>query len=120
MSNCPLIAPNINKVYSQSGRYIVCKGTKKDRKYQDFRPINLEIHVAAITLGPHREVHPDGCAALLQNQLIKVQLLPVRDVQQDAGIAYRLFLPSAVDIYCAPRQQSTSGPEQMRITSDTL
>ncbi len=55
-SNCPLIAPNINKVYSQSGRYIVCKGTKKDRKYQDFRPINLEIHVAAVALGPHRHI----------------------------------------------------------------
>ena len=87
----------------------MCKGTKKDRKYQDFRPINLEIHVAAVTLGSHREVYPDSGAALLQNQFVEVHLLTVRDVQQDTGIAYRLFLPRTVDIYCAPRQMVRVG-----------
>jgi hypothetical protein len=37
-------------------------------------------------------VYPDGRSALLEDELIEVQLLPVGDVQQDAGIAYRLLL----------------------------
>ena len=66
--------------------------------------MRLEIYVPSVTFRPYREVHPDGRAALLEDELIEVQLLPVRDVQQDAGIAYRLFLPRTVDIYCATRQ----------------
>ena len=62
------------------------------------------MHISAVALGPHREVHPDGRAALLEDELVEVQFLAVGDVQQDTGIAYRLLLPRTVDIYCAPRQ----------------
>ena len=62
------------------------------------------MHISAVALGSHGEVYPDGGAALLQNQFVEVHLLTIRDVQQDAGIAYRLFLPSAVDIHRTPRQ----------------
>ena len=66
--------------------------------------MRLEIYVPSVTLGPYREVHPDGRAALLEDELVEVQLLPVRDVQQDAGIAYRLLLPRTVDIHRTARQ----------------
>ena len=69
----------------------------------------LEVHVSPVTFRSHGEVHPDGGAALLQNQLIEVELLPVGDVQQDAGIAYGLFLTHAVDIHRAPRQMVRVG-----------
>ena len=49
-------------------------------------------------------MYPDGRTSLLQDQLVEILLLPVRDVQQDAGIAYRLFLPRTVDIHCTARQ----------------
>jgi hypothetical protein len=44
-------------------------------------------------------MNPDGGSALLEDQLIEVQLLTIRDIQQDAGIAYRLFFTRTVDIY---------------------
>ena len=62
------------------------------------------MHVAAVALGPHREVHPDGRAALLEDELVEVHLFTIRDVQQDAGIAYGLFLTHAVDIHRTTRQ----------------
>ena len=62
------------------------------------------MHISAVALGPHREVYPDGRAALLEDELIEVQLLPVRDVQQDTGIAYRLLLTRAVDVHRTTRQ----------------
>ena len=58
------------------------------------------MHISAVALGPYREVHPDGRAALLEDELVEVHLLTIRDVQQDAGIAYGLFLTHAVDIHC--------------------
>ncbi len=70
---------------------------------------SLEIHVPAVALGPYGEVNPDGGAALLQNQLIKVKLLTIRDIQQDTGIAYGLFFTRAVDIYRATRQMVRVG-----------
>ena len=62
------------------------------------------MHISAVALGSHGEVYPDGGAALLEDQLIEVQFLTVRDVQQDAGIAYGLFLTHAVDIHRTTRQ----------------
>ena len=41
------------------------------------------MHISAVALGPHHEVHPDGRTTLLEDELIEVQLLPIRDVQQD-------------------------------------
>ena len=58
------------------------------------------MHISAVALGPYREVHPDGRAALLEDELVEVQFFAVGDVQQDAGIAYGLFLTHAVDIHC--------------------
>ena len=49
-------------------------------------------------------MYPDGRAALLEDELVKVQLLTVRDVQQDAGIAYGLLFSCAVDIHRTTRQ----------------
>jgi len=62
------------------------------------------MHISAVALGSHGEVYPDGGAALLQNQFVEVHLFTIRDVQQDAGIAYRLFLTHAVDIHRTTRQ----------------
>jgi hypothetical protein len=45
--------------------------------------VSLEVNIAAVAFGPHGEVHPDGRAALLEDEFIEVQLLPIRDVQQD-------------------------------------
>lgn len=39
------------------------------------------MHISAVTLGPYREVNPDGRAALLEDELVKVQLLTIRDIQ---------------------------------------
>ena len=58
------------------------------------------MHISAVALGPYREVHPDGRAALLEDELVEVHLLTIRDVQQDTGIAYRLLLTGAVGVYC--------------------
>ena len=49
-------------------------------------------------------MYPDGRTSLLQDQLVEILLLPVGDVQQDAGIAYRLSLPRTVDVHCTARQ----------------
>ena len=62
------------------------------------------MYISAVALGPHREVYPDGRTTLLEDELVEVQFLTVRDVQQDAGIAYRLLLPRAVDIHRTARQ----------------
>ena len=62
------------------------------------------MHISAVALGPYREVHPDGRAALLEDELVEVHLLTIRDVQQDTGIAYGLLLPRAVDIHRTTRQ----------------
>ena len=62
------------------------------------------MHVAAVASRAHGEVYPDGRAALLEDELVEVLLLAVRDVQQDAGIAYRLLLPHTVDVYRTARQ----------------
>ena len=67
------------------------------------------MHISAVALGPYREVHPDGRAALLEDELIEVQFLPVRDVQQDAGIAYGLFLTRTVDVHRATCQMVRVG-----------
>ena len=64
----------------------------------------LEVHVAAVASGLHREVHPDGRTPFLEDKLIKIHLLPVRDIQQDTAIAYRLLFPRTVDIYRTARQ----------------
>ena len=45
--------------------------------------MRLEIYVPSVTFRPYREMYPDGRAALLEDQFIEVQLLPIRDVQQD-------------------------------------
>ena len=66
--------------------------------------MRLEIYVPSVTFRPYREMYPDGGAALLEDELVKVQLLTIRDVQQDTGIAYRLLLPRTVDVYRATRQ----------------
>ena len=44
-------------------------------------------------------MYPDGRTTLLEYQLVEVLLLPVRDVQQDACIAYRLLHPRTVDVH---------------------
>ena len=62
------------------------------------------MHISAVALGPHREVYPDGRAALLEDELVEVHLLAVGDVQQDTGIAYRLFFTRTVDIHRTTRQ----------------
>ena len=62
------------------------------------------MHISAVALGPYREVHPDGRAALLEDELVEVHLLTIRDVQQNAGIAYGLLFSCAVDIYSTTRQ----------------
>ena len=62
------------------------------------------MHISAVALGPHGEVYPDGGATFLEDELVEVHLLAVGDIQQDAGIAYRLLLPCAVDIHRTPRQ----------------
>jgi hypothetical protein len=64
----------------------------------------LEVYVPSVTSRTHGEVYPDSRASLLQDQFVEVLLLAVRDVQQDAGIAYRLLLTRTVDIYRAARQ----------------
>ncbi len=57
------------------------------------------MHISAVALGPYREMHPDGRAAFLEDELVEVHLLTIRDVQQDTGIAYGLFFTRTVDIY---------------------
>ena len=54
-------------------------------------------------------MYPDGRTSLLQDQLVEILLLPVRNVQQDAGIAYRLFLPGTVDVHRATREMVRVG-----------
>ena len=66
--------------------------------------MRLEIYVPSVTFRPYREMYPDGRAALLEDELIEVLLLAVRDVQQDTRIAYRLGLPRTVDIHRTARQ----------------
>ena len=69
----------------------------------------LEVHVAAVASGFHREVHPDGRTPFLEDKLIKIHLLPVRDIQQDTAIAYRLLHPRTVDVHRTARQMVRVG-----------
>ena len=62
------------------------------------------MHISAVAFGSYGEVYPDGRAALLEDELVEVLFLAIRDVQQDAGIAYGLFLTHAVDIHRTARQ----------------
>ena len=76
----------------------------QERQTIRFASSFLEIHVAAVASRAHGEVHPDGRSALLEDQLVEVLLLPVRDIQQDTGIAYRLSLILTSDIRRTARQ----------------
>ena len=67
------------------------------------------MYVPSVTSRTHREMYPDGRTSLLQDQLVEILLLPVRNVQQDAGIAYRLFLPGTVDVHRATREMVRVG-----------
>ncbi len=69
-----------------------------------WRAFLLEVHIPAVAFRPHREMHPDGRATFLEDELVEVHLLTIRDVQQDAGIAYGLLLPRTVDIHRTTRQ----------------
>ena len=41
--------------------------------------MRLEIYVPSVTFRPYREMYPDGRAALLEDELVEVQLLTIRD-----------------------------------------
>ena len=62
------------------------------------------MHASPIPSRPYREVHPYRRAALLQDQLIEVLLLLIRDVQQDTRIPDRLRLIFTPYIHRASRQ----------------
>ena len=55
----------------------------------------------------HRKVNPDDTLPLFYQQLIKVLLVQVADVEQYRRVAQRLFDTDATDIHGAARQMVT-------------
>ena len=62
----------------------------------------LNIRMPAISKWTHRKVNPVDDASFLQQQLVKILVVDVRDVEQQGGIANGLFRSDAADIYGAP------------------
>ena len=72
--------------------------------------INLSVvkeNLAPIVLRAHSEVNPVGRAPLLLNQLIKVALRAIGDIQQYPRHPDHLLRPITMDIHRATRQMIT-------------